>query len=185
MWCQEKKKILFQALSLFYSVALYFAFPFVRFSVPKPQQLWEISPSCQHFDLIVESVNHAGARCAKSNSCHSLLQLPLRYLPRDKHRLSHRTEEPRVKLTSATDLCSIYQVNPTWKHKLIQSNLFWILFNVLAPSSKYLHGRCEIFLLFKLPAQRETETVGISPLDICAVVLQVWYLCQTSNYCHK
>ena len=63
---KEQKKThslpIFQALSLFYFVPPYFAFPIVRFSVPKPQQLWEISPSCQHFDLIVECVNQAGAR---------------------------------------------------------------------------------------------------------------------------
>lgn len=77
----EKKKPhslpLFQTLSLFSCVSLYFAFPFVQFSVAKPQQLWGISPSCQHFDLIVECVNQVGARCAKSNSSHSLFQLPL------------------------------------------------------------------------------------------------------------
>lgn len=46
-------------LSLLCCVSLCFAF-----SVPKPQQLWEISPSCHHFDLIVESVNQAAARWA-------------------------------------------------------------------------------------------------------------------------
>lgn len=59
--------------SLFLCILLSHSF---GFSVPKPQQLWEISPSCQHFDLIVECVNQAGARCAKSNSSHSLFQPP-------------------------------------------------------------------------------------------------------------
>lgn len=71
---EKKSPILYPyfKLCICFTVSLYFSFPFVRFSVPKPQQLREISPSCQHFDLIVECVNQAGARCAKSNSSHSL-----------------------------------------------------------------------------------------------------------------
>lgn len=86
---KEKKKShslpMFPALSLFYCLSLYFAFPFVLFSVPKPQQLWEISPSCQHFDFIVECVNQAGARCAKSNSSHSLFRALCRGINFDCH----------------------------------------------------------------------------------------------------
>lgn len=40
--------------------------------------------------------------------------------------------------------------NPTWKHKLIQNNLFWFPLIILAASSEYLHGSCHIILFFML-----------------------------------
>ena len=118
---------LFQTLSLFLlRLSVILLFPFVHFSEAKPQQLWEISASCQHFDLIVECVNQAGGRWTKSNSTVTRYFGSLRALSWGIN-FDCRTE-PR---TSASDLCSFHSANSTWRHILckdICSGSLWIIF---------------------------------------------------------
>lgn len=74
---KREKRCIFGLLSVlccFYCVFISHLFN----SAVKPQQLWQIITSCQHFDLIVGCVNQAQPRCTKSDSSHSLFQLPLR-----------------------------------------------------------------------------------------------------------
>lgn len=122
------------------AVFLLFCFLVHSLCVPKPQHLWEIRPSCQHFDLIVEYVNQVVARWTKSNSSHSLFQFPLSSFAGGLA-LTVRAAHSGLKLTSASDLCSVCTGKLHMKALTYSKQLVGVGFDFSAPSRTFLHGR--------------------------------------------